>query len=145
MITCIAFEINYWIELICSFQVVHLTCLCGSYTKSSVAYTTFLHILPPSACHFLSSHARAAPRIWRWGGGQCIGRWGVNTVKTLKFEKGGECISPPPPPRSYNCGTAPEFPCPYCVSINMICPDKTFPAFRGWLIPNIIRMFPLLF
>jgi len=20
-------------------------------------------------------------------GGQCIGRWGVNTVKTLKFEK----------------------------------------------------------
>jgi len=23
------------------------------------------------------------------GGGQCIGRWGVNTVKTLKLEKGG--------------------------------------------------------
>jgi len=23
------------------------------------------------------------------GGGQCIGRWGINTVKTLKFEKGG--------------------------------------------------------
>jgi len=31
--------------------------------------------------------ARAAPRIC--SGGQCIRRWGVNTVKTLNFEKGG--------------------------------------------------------
>jgi len=28
-------------------------------------------------------------------GGQCIGRWGVNTVKTLKFEKGGGVHNPP--------------------------------------------------
>jgi len=28
------------------------------------------------------------------GGGQCIGRWGVNTVKTLKCEKGGRFMTP---------------------------------------------------
>jgi len=32
------------------------------------------------------------------GGGQCIGRWGVNTVKTLRFEKGGGCMTPPSAP-----------------------------------------------
>jgi len=26
--------------------------------------------------------------------GQCIGRCGVNTVKTLTFEKGGGCMTP---------------------------------------------------
>jgi len=29
--------------------------------------------------------------------GQCIGRWGVSTVKTLKSEKGGGTCPPPPP------------------------------------------------
>jgi len=29
-------------------------------------------------------------------GGQCIGRWGVNIVKTQKFEKGGSCTPPAP-------------------------------------------------
>jgi len=29
------------------------------------------------------------------GGGQCIRRWEVNTVKILKFEKGGGCMTPP--------------------------------------------------
>jgi len=29
-------------------------------------------------------------------GGQCIGRCGVNTVKSLTFEKGGGCMTPPP-------------------------------------------------
>jgi len=33
-------------------------------------------------------------RIWRWGG-QCIGRWGIKTVKTLKFGKGGGAWPPP--------------------------------------------------
>jgi len=28
----------------------------------------------------------AAPLIWRWEGGECIGMWGVNTVKTQKCE-----------------------------------------------------------
>jgi len=31
-------------------------------------------------------------------GGPCIGRWGgvvINTIKTLTFEKGGECMPPP--------------------------------------------------
>jgi len=28
-------------------------------------------------------------------GDQCIGRWAVNTVKTLKLERGGGCITPP--------------------------------------------------
>jgi len=45
----------------------------------------------------MCTHARAAPRICRWGGGQSIGRWGggVNTLKTLKFEKGGGAWPPP--------------------------------------------------
>jgi len=31
------------------------------------------------------------------GGGRCIGRWGgVNTVKILKFEKGGGACPPAP-------------------------------------------------
>jgi len=38
------------------------------------------------------------------GGGQCIRRGEVNTVKILKFEKGGGCMTPPP--SSYG-GTVP--------------------------------------
>jgi len=38
-------------------------------------------------------------------GGLCNGRWGVNTVKTLTFEKGGEYMTPPP--YSYHSGAAP--------------------------------------
>jgi len=39
---------------------------------------------------------KAAPRIWRWaGGGQCIGRGGVNRVKTLKFEIRHTQVAPP--------------------------------------------------
>jgi len=29
--------------------------------------------------------------------GLCIGRWGFNTVKTIKFKKGGGCMTPPQP------------------------------------------------
>jgi len=35
-------------------------------------------------------------------GGQCIGRWGVNTVKTVKLKK-WEVQTPPP---SFYCGPA---------------------------------------
>jgi len=31
------------------------------------------------------------------GGGQCIGRCGVNTVKTRTVEKGGGCMTSAPP------------------------------------------------
>jgi len=37
----------------------------------------------------------AALRIWRWGVNALEGGW-VNTVKTLTFEKGGRCMTPPP-------------------------------------------------
>jgi len=46
----------------------------------------------------LHVYSMAAPRIVRWGGGQCIGKWGVNTVKTLKFEIGGAAHPPPAAP-----------------------------------------------
>jgi len=29
-------------------------------------------------------------------GSKCIGRKGVNKIKTLTFEKGGGCMTPPP-------------------------------------------------
>jgi len=43
-------------------------------------------------------YPRAAPPIWRWGGGGAM-HWkvGFNTVKTLKFEKGGAW---PPRPKA---------------------------------------------
>jgi len=50
-------------------------------------------------------HARAAPRIWRWGVNALESGWGggVSTVKTLKFEKGG--VPDHPPPSSYGVAT----------------------------------------
>jgi len=47
---------------------------------------------------------RAEPRIWKWGG-QYIEQSLVYTVKTLTFEKGGGCMTPPPPI------VAPPLPC----------------------------------
>jgi len=38
-------------------------------------------------------------------GGQCIGSWGINTVKTLKFGKGGV---DDPLPHTFYGGAAPE-------------------------------------
>jgi len=43
-------------------------------------------------------------------GAQCTGRWGVNTVKTKTFEKGGWWVHDPPP--SFYGGATPDYnPC----------------------------------
>jgi len=54
---------------------------------------------------FIISEARAATRIWRWGG-QCIGRcghWGDQYSKNTNIWKGGGCMTLPP---SSHGGTA---------------------------------------
>jgi len=61
-------------------------------------YTYYINVTAFIRVFFLATQwnmqglrARAAPRIWRWGGGQCIARWGPVgggsiQIKTLKFE-----------------------------------------------------------
>jgi len=44
------------------------------------------------------------------GGGQCIGRRGVNTVKTITFKKGGGCMTP-----TFYGGAAPD--CRICPNV----------------------------
>jgi len=57
----------------------------------------------------------AAQRIWRWGG-HCIGRCGVNIVKTLTFKNGGGCMHDPP---SSCGGAAPDHRSPFSpVTVN---------------------------
>jgi len=47
-------------------------------------------------CPFpLGSASRAAPLILSWGGVNVFGGGGVSTLKTLKFEKDGGCMTPP--------------------------------------------------
>jgi len=54
---------------------------------------------------FLTVTHKGGPRISRWvgGGGSMHWKGGVNTVKTLKFEKGGGA------PSSSNSGAAPGY------------------------------------
>jgi len=56
-----------------------------------------LKMAPPPLCPCLTS---VGPPVKGGAtnlkvGGQCIGRWGVNTLKTLKFEKDRGCMTPP--------------------------------------------------
>jgi len=57
---------------------------------------------PPNITHVflewgVGGNKEANLKVGAEGGGvNALEGWGVNTVKTLKFEKGGGCIYPPP-------------------------------------------------